>query len=132
MAPDNSETVQKVFAAFNRGDVEAALETAQPDFEMDWSNSIGPLKGVYSGREELLEFWQRFIDAWEEWNWDAEEVIELDEDRLVVVNHLRLRGRGSGARVDATGAQLWTFRDGLSESVKLFQSKQEALAAAGS
>ncbi len=24
---------------------------------MDWSNSIGPLRGVYRGRNEVVEFW---------------------------------------------------------------------------
>ena len=41
------------------------------------------------------------------------------------------RGRGSGVEVDAVGAQLWTIHDGKAQSVKLYQSKDDALAAAG-
>ncbi len=46
---------------------------------------------------------------------------------MVVVNRVRGRGRGSGVEVDATGAQLWTITGGKVRSVKLYQSKAEAL-----
>lgn len=48
---------------------------------------------------------------------------------LIVVNHIRMRGRGSGVEVDAVGAQLWTIADGEVQGVKLYQSKAEALEA---
>ena len=55
----------------------------------------------------------------------------MDEARVVVVNRVRGRGRGSGVEVDATGAQLWTITGGKVRSVKLYQSKAEALEAVG-
>jgi ketosteroid isomerase-like protein len=131
MSADNVETVRRAYEAFNDGDFERALEGAHPDFALDWSNSIGPLKGVYLGREQALEFGNTFLAAWSEMSWDPEEIVEVDENRLIVTNHVRMRGEGSGVDVEATGYQLWTFRDGLAESVKLFQTKEEALAAAG-
>ena len=39
------------------------------------------------------------------------EFVEVDDSRLIVVNHTHLRGRGSGVEVDAVGAQLWTIND---------------------
>jgi len=41
------------------------------------------------------------------------------------------RGRGSGVEVEATGAQVWTIRDGKFQRAKLYQSKAEALEAVG-
>ncbi len=99
--------------------------------EMDWSNSIGPLKGVYRGRQEVLGFWRSFRDAWDSLDWDPEEVIDVDETRVIVVNHVRMRGRGSGMDIDAIGVQLWTIIDGKARSNKLYQSKADALEAAG-
>jgi SnoaL-like domain len=107
------------------------LEAAADDFKMDWSNSIGPLKGVYRGREEVVNFWRSFIDAFESVRWDPEEIIDVDESRVIVVNHVRVRGRGSGVAVEGTGVQLWTISGGEARSMKLFQSKGEALEAAG-
>jgi hypothetical protein len=50
---------------------------------------------------------------------------------VIVINHVRMRGRGSGIDIDARGPQLWTIVDGKAQSVKLYQSKAEALEAAG-
>jgi hypothetical protein len=55
----------------------------------------------------------------------------VDEARVIVVNRVQMRGRGSGVEVDATGVQLWTITDGKAQRVKLYQSKAEALEAAG-
>jgi hypothetical protein len=51
----------------------------------------------------------------------------VDEARVIVVNHVRMRGRGSGVEVDATGAQLWTISGGKVRSLKIYQSKADAL-----
>jgi ketosteroid isomerase-like protein len=130
MAQDNVELVRRIIELFNRKDIARVLDAVADDFELDWSNSIGPLKGVYKGREGALELWESFLDAWDEVRWDPQEIIEVDEARVIVVNHVRMRGGGSGVDVEATAAQLWTITDGKGRSVKLYQSKAEALAAA--
>ena len=78
-----------------------------------------------------MELWKSFLEAWDEIQWEPQEIIELDEARLILVDHVRMRGRGSGVQVEATGVQLWTITDGKARSVKLYQSKREALEAAG-
>jgi ketosteroid isomerase-like protein len=131
MSQENVELVRRAIDFFNRGEIDRALEDTDDDFEMDWSNSIGPLKGVYRGRRQVLELWASFWEAWQEVRWDPEEIIDVDETRVILVNHVRMRGKGSGVEVDATGVQLWTIGDGKGQSVKLYQSKEDALAATG-
>ena len=127
MPQENVEVVHRVNDLFNAKEVEQALDLVGDEFEMDWTNSIGPLRGVYRGRRGVLELWKSFLDAWESVRWDPQEIIEVDEARLIVMNHVRMRGRGSGVEVDATAAQLWTFSDGEPRRIKLYQSKAEAL-----
>lgn len=98
---------------------------------MDWSNSIGPLKGVYRGRQQVNELWTSSLEAWREIRWDPEEIIDVGDTRVILVNHVVMRGRGSGVEVDATGVQLWTISDGNGQRVKLYQSKDDALEAVG-
>jgi hypothetical protein len=74
---------------------------------------------------------QSFRDAWGNLRWNAEEIVEVDEERLIAVNRVEMRGRGSGIEVAATGAQLWTIKDGKAARMKLYQSKADALEAAG-
>jgi ketosteroid isomerase-like protein len=57
MSQENVEVVQRVFEAVNRGDIDAALELVADDYVMDWSNSIGPGKGVYHGEQGVREIW---------------------------------------------------------------------------
>jgi ketosteroid isomerase-like protein len=132
MSQENVEIVRQTIDSINRGDIDGALENATDDFEADWSNSIAPgRQGTYSGKERVREFWRSFAEAFDELRWDPEEIIDVDESRVIVVNHLHARGRGSGAAVEGVSAQLWTIGDGKGRSVKLFQSKAEALEAVG-
>jgi ketosteroid isomerase-like protein len=131
MSEENVELVRRTIDLFNAREIEQALDGMHDDFVMDWSNSIGPLKGIYRGRQGALKLWSSFLDAWDAVHWDPEEIIEVDDTRVVVVNHVRMRGRGSGVDVEATGVQLWTIEAGEPQRIKLYQSKAEALEAAG-
>lgn len=132
MSRENVELLRQTVDAINRGDIDGSLENAADDFEVDWSNAIGPgRRGIYNGKDAAREFWRSFVEAFDELRWDFEEIIEVDESRVIAVNHVRARGRGSGAAVDSVSALLWTISDGKARSVKLFQSKAEALEAVG-
>jgi hypothetical protein len=45
-------------------------------------------------------------DAWEEWDPQFEEVIEIDPETILVVNFVRARGKGSGIPVEARAARV--------------------------
>ncbi|HSJ16977.1 MAG TPA: nuclear transport factor 2 family protein [Solirubrobacterales bacterium] len=66
MPKQNVEIVRRVFDAVGRGDPEAALAVVADDFEMEWSNSIGPANGIYRGLEEVRELQNSFLDAFDE------------------------------------------------------------------
>jgi ketosteroid isomerase-like protein len=119
MSQENVELVRRTIDLWNALEVDQTLEWLADDFEMDWSNSIGPLKGIYRGRKGVLQLWRSFLDVWDAVHWDPEEIIEVDDTRVVLVNHVRMRGRGSGVNVDATGVQLWTIEAGKAQRIKL-------------
>ena len=102
MSTENVEIVRRVFDSINRADIDGALEAAADDFEVDWSNSIGPAKGIYRGKEQVRKVWTSFVEAFDVFRWDAEEIIEVDESRVIAVNHVRMRGRGTNS------ASTWT------------------------
>jgi len=131
MSNENAELVRRCYDSLSRGDIDSALAETSDDFEMNWSNSIGPAKGIYRGRAEVRAVWVSYVDAFEAVRWDAGEINAIDESTMVVATRFRARGRGSGVKVDATGAQLWRFADGLAVGVELHQSRADALEAAG-
>jgi ketosteroid isomerase-like protein len=128
---ENVQIVKGAIDSLNRRDLDQAVEAAHEDFEADWSNSIAPHRGVYRGRERARELFEAFLEAWDEFHWDPQELVEVDEARVLVVSRVRGRGRGSGVEVDATGAQLWTITGGEIRGVKLYQSRADALEAVG-
>ena len=130
MSQENVEIVRRAIDLVNRGELRQAIETTDEAFEMDWSDSIGPVSGVYRGREQVLGLLEAFSEAWDELRWEVQEVIDLDRSQQVlVVNTVRMRGRVSHAIVEATGAQLWTISHGRPRRAKLYQSKADALEA---
>jgi len=123
------EIVLRIVDSFNARDIGEALRDVADGFELDCSNSIGPLKGVCRGRDAAGEAWRSLLNAWMTVYWDPVEVIDIDDSRVVVVNRSQMRRRGIYA--DEIEAQLWTVRGGKAERLKLYQSRSETLEAAG-
>jgi thiamine-phosphate pyrophosphorylase len=124
---DKTDLAWRVIDAFNRRDFDALYAETAPDAVFDWSRSIGPQRGVYRGEAEARLWNESFLEVWEEFRWDPEEVIEIPPDRVLIANRVRGRGRGSDVEVNARGAQLWRVtRDKITE-VCVFQSKEAAL-----
>ena len=130
MSVENVATVRAIWDAVNRGDVDEAFKYAPDDFVADWSSSEAPESGVYRGREAVKARFERRVEVWSEIEYFETEIIDAG-DQVVRVGGVRARGRGSGAEVSAQGAQVWTFKGGTPISVRLYQSKAEALEAAG-
>jgi ketosteroid isomerase-like protein len=128
---ENVEVVRRILDAINRRNIDAVIESATEDFLADWTNSRGLLAGVYQGRAQARRAFETFLEPWESLRWEPEEVIELGDDRVLAVSRLKMRGRGSGVEVNASGASIWTIRDGMAAAVTLYQSRAEALEAAG-
>ena len=124
------EVVRRVYDALNRGDFDAATESFSHGFEFDFSNSRGPLTGIYRGPDGARDFLTAFYEPWEWLVFDTEEVIELEAGRVLAAITVRGRGHESGVDVGAAGATIWTIRDGEVVAVTGFQSKHEALEAA--
>ena len=130
MSKENLEAVQRSFAAYNRRDVEGALDEWAHDAVWDWSNGHGFDAGVYRGRDEIRAFWQERLAAFEEIRMEIVGFVEVDDDRVIVENIGYVRGR-DGIEAEARSAWLIGFTAGQQTSLTLYQSKQEALEAAG-
>jgi ketosteroid isomerase-like protein len=130
MSRENVEIVRRATDALNRRDLDGLVENWAPDAVVDWSNSRGPEAGVYRGHDEVRAFAKRFLAAWDEVRLEIDDPIEVEDDLLVVENVTYLRGRDS-IETQARSAWVTTFRDGQQTSLTMYQTKQEALEAAG-
>jgi ketosteroid isomerase-like protein len=109
-------------------DVEAALAICDP--EVEWHTLWPGLESVYRGHEGIRRWLASFEEAISDARRDVHEAIEVGES---VFLHVRLsgRGRGSGAPVEMTVFEAWTFRDGKLVCRQPFYERAEAEAAAG-
>jgi ketosteroid isomerase-like protein len=131
MSQENIEVVRRGYEAYARGDLGELLEIMDP--EVEWTPAIGPLLGVepVRGTDGLKRFLTEDLPA----GFDDFEAKPLSMEDLgdAVLVHTRYAGRGpaSGVPVSLEAFTLITLRDGKTVSLRDYETKAEALEAAG-
>ena len=124
---DNVEVLRDAYEALNDGDIERALAVLDEDAE--WSeHSDLPEAGTYRGREAIRTFLERFLESWQDFDQELEEIIAGDPCVLIML-HSRVRGKGSGIAVEAQYAHLWTMEEGRGVRVDAYFDREEGLRA---
>ena len=96
------------YEALNRGDVSAVLELIDP--ELRWEEGgRSPEAGNYSGRESFERYIRSWLDSFEDFRIEVEEIRDEGE-RLVVVARQSGRGRASGVPIETRIVHAWTVR----------------------
>jgi ketosteroid isomerase-like protein len=128
---ENVELALGMLDAWNRGDRDGWLAPAHA--ETEWSSAVlRAVEGtdtVYRGRTELEHFW----DEWHAvWNLELEltDARDLGEPVLLLA-HMRTRGKASGAEVERSIGYVIEFEDGMLRRVRAYLSPGEALEAVG-
>jgi uncharacterized protein len=129
MSHENVELVRLGYDAFNRGDLGGVLDLCAPDVE--WQDTAAIDTSAVTGKDGVRAFFESVMEAWDEIRRDPEEIIDLGDDRVLVLFHTTGRGKGSGIEVDGKGADLLTIRGGLLMRWVAFADRSQALEAAG-
>jgi ketosteroid isomerase-like protein len=104
--------VRSIYAAWERGDFSFA-EWAHP--EIEYVHADGLAVGSWTGLAGMTQAFLDFINAWEDWSVEAEELRELDGERVLVLFRFSGRGKASGlevGRVRTEGANLFHLHAG--------------------
>jgi ketosteroid isomerase-like protein len=88
------------------------------------------LDGVYFGREAVIKASRHYWGTWADYRVEAEELLDAGPSVVVIVRE-RGRGKSSGAPFERQNPQLWTFREGRIIRWESFQTRADALEAAG-
>lgn len=125
----NLELVRSIYAAWERGDYVSA-EWAHPDIQ--WVRADGPEPGSWSGAAEMIEQWRVFLDTWEDWKTHAPaEYRELDDGRVLVLDHPGGHGKTSGIAMQNEGATIFRVCAGKVAEIVSYWSRDRALADLG-
>lgn len=132
MSQEAVQTVRGFLEAlWDRRDFNAGQRFADPDLELDWSESRAPYAGVVRGYAAATAWFKEIAESFSGYGVERRDFTDCGPCLVVVEQSISGRGRDSGIEVRATGATLWKVRDGKVVSGKLFQSKAAALEAAG-
>jgi ketosteroid isomerase-like protein len=129
MAGEDRETLDRIYAAWERGDFAAPVELFDPAIVLRIDPEI-PDAGVYEGIEGVRNYSRHFLSAWETVTIAAESVRDAGDRFLVKVDQ-RGVGLDSGAEVAFGYFQVWTFRDGRVVRLESIRDEAEAREAAG-
>ncbi len=127
-------TAQMGFESLNRDDVEAAVALYHPEVELIVPPEfvgLGLDPTVYRGLEGRMRFERRWIAEWGKLRYELEEVVDLGDDRVLVVGRVKSSGPSSGAPVDNEFAEIFTSSAGLVIREQAFFDHGKALEAAG-
>ena len=112
--------VRKLMDAYSRQDFDAAAELADPDIEIMRTGGNPPVKGLDAARSWMAP------DAFEFLITEPLE-FEVAGDRVLVRQHNRLRGAGSGIEHEFDSWTVWTLAEsGLVSRCELFLDHEEA------
>jgi ketosteroid isomerase-like protein len=131
MSQENVETVRSICAAWGRGEFGSA-EWAHP--EIDYVIAGGPAPGHWTGLAGMAEGWRSWLDAFEGFRGEPEEIREVNGERVLALVLFSGLGRTSGLDLEETqsrGANLFHFRGGKVTSLVTYVNRDEALEAVG-
>jgi ketosteroid isomerase-like protein len=130
MSRENVEIIRRGYAHFiATGDF--LVEDVDPDFVWDMSTFRGwPERQTYVGIEGAREFMTSWLEAWEDWQIEVEELVDAGE-RVVAIVRQRGRSKTTGLPVDMRFAMVWTLRNGKQMRMQMYADSEEALEAAG-
>lgn len=124
--------VRDGYARFSAGDVRAVAEGLDPDVEYvlpdDFPDGMG---GVFRGRREVLRMWESMLDELEYWRIDAERIVPVPPDQVLVLTHNTAKGKASGAEIQMQTGDLLTVRNAKIVRVHIYRDPGEALRTAG-
>jgi ketosteroid isomerase-like protein len=114
VAPAEVELLQRVYAAFNRREIDAVL--AVMDDDVDWPN--GMEGGRELGKAAVREYWKRQFEVLDPRVEPQKFAAEAD-GRIAVEVHQVVHDRGGKLVVDQMVQHVYEIRDGLIRSMEI-------------
>jgi ketosteroid isomerase-like protein len=121
--------VRAAYAAWNRGDLDAVLESMHPDIEVTQDSRI-PGAITAAGKSAARAWLESFDETWEHFELALEEIVEAGE-AVAVVALISARGKASGVSVEQRVGHVLTMRDGQTIRWQSYMTPEEALEAVG-
>jgi len=121
MNPDNVAIVQKVYADFGAGNIDAIVAAMADDIE--WKeppSGVPPFAGTRRGREQVAGFFRSLLEKVEPLQFDPREFI-VHGDRVLVLGYYRFRARPTGKLWETDWVMVWTLAGGRVAKFQIYK-----------
>jgi ketosteroid isomerase-like protein len=110
--------------------MDAILDFYDPEVEFHEDPRF-PEAGVYKGPEAARNYYNAFGESFDEFAFEAEDFLDVGEDKVLILFRIRTRGKGSGATAEQESGWVCTIRDGKAVRIDAYFDRSDAFAAAG-
>src|SRR5512133_206087 len=111
MSEENVEFVRSVVNRTATPDAASRFfELLDKDVEVETFQVLPEHPDLIRGKDAVTDFYRHYWGAWDDYFVEPTEIVDAGDDRVLVVYHERVRGRGSGVLFDRRFAALFTVR----------------------
>jgi ketosteroid isomerase-like protein len=125
------ERFRPLYAAVSRGDTDPWLDSLSEDVELHQVLDLVGTRGTFRGKDGFLKLLSEIAESFTEIDWRPQRVIDLGDERYLVLLYPKGTGVGSGVVVETQVAHLIQQRDGKTIRVDTFLGWAEALESVG-
>lgn len=137
MSSENVEFVRRLLAGVESVGQQELLEALPQviaqvaDPTIEWVTEPAHAdSGIHRGHDGVLDAWRQWLEQWDDYGAEVEELIDCGEDVLVVARE-HASGSGSGASVSSRVYAVITVRDEKITRWRTFYDEASARRAAG-
>jgi ketosteroid isomerase-like protein len=105
------------------------------DLAVEWHTGLERLvegtESFYRDHDGMSRFWNAYRTEFEDFKVEAQELLDLGDDRVVLLGRFRWRGPASGIAAESPLGMVFTIRGGKIIRSVDYVSQREALEGAG-
>ena len=128
MSQANVEVIRAMYEHWARGDFPASFFDSEVEHSRIGAQTPD-MEGEFRGTGELSRAMAEYLHAFSDLRIEAEEIIDLDDDRVLVLSRHTARGKLSGAPIDHELGDLFTLRAGKVVRYDSYWDRAEAMKA---
>ncbi len=130
MSEEDVEIIRAMYEHWARGDFPASF--FDPEVEHSRIGADTPaMEGEWRGLEGLSRAMVEYLHAFSDLRIAAQSIIDLDDDRILVLSRQTARGKLSGVPIDHEAGDLFTLRAGKVVRYVSYWDRADAMQAAG-
>src|SRR5690554_1811695 len=124
MSNTAKKVVEKMFSAFNSGDIEKFVDTVSDDTVWIYHGTQIIPKGVFEKKEGVRTFFTNILERTEIINFEPQQYI-VEDNMVVVLGKEHQRVKRSGRELKQKWVQIYTVENNLITKMEEFATSEE-------